>query len=122
MRNAWPRLFLFPRPNVIRLDIGMPCARERGTIAFSMTQQLPHPDDLSDAELAEQAHAWRRLALRGDRSARAPAHAYETALRERVRASMAAELIANASAAAPESKRPWWRRWWPLSTGDRVTS
>jgi hypothetical protein len=99
----------------------MLCARERGTISFSMTQQLPHPDDLSDAELAEQAHAWRRLALRGERRARAPAHAYETALRERVRASMAAELMANASA-APEPKRPWWRRWWPLSTSGRVIS
>ena len=87
-----------------------------------MTQQLPHPDDLTDAELAEQAQAWRRLALRGDRSARAPAHAYETALRERVRASMAAELIANATAAGPAPKRPWWRRLWPLSAGERVTS
>jgi hypothetical protein len=43
-------------------------------------------------------------------------------LRERVRASMAAELIANASAAAPEPKRPWWRRLWPLSADQRVTS
>ena len=102
--------------------MGMLRGPERGTISFSMTQQLPHPDDLSDAELAEQAHAWRRLALRGDRNARAPAHAYETALRERVRASMAAELIANASAAAPEPKRPWWRRLWPLSADERVTS
>jgi hypothetical protein len=79
-----------------------------------MTQHLPHPDDLSDAELAEQAQLWRRLALRGDRSARAPAHAYETALRERTRASMAAELIAN-SASAPAPKRPWWRRIWPAA-------
>ncbi|WP_076998889.1 hypothetical protein [Variovorax sp. KK3] len=86
-----------------------------------MTQQLPHPDDLSDEELAEQAQAWRRLALRGDRSARAPAHAYETALRERTRASVAAELIASASA-APAPKRPWWRRLWPLSAEQRVTS
>jgi len=84
-----------------------------------MTQQLSHPDDLSDAELAEQAQAWRRLALRGDRDARAPAHAYETALRERVRASTAA---AELSASAPEVKRPWWRRWWPLSTDNRLTS
>ncbi|WP_143694686.1 hypothetical protein [Variovorax sp. JS1663] len=87
-----------------------------------MTQQLPHPDDLSNEELAEHAQAWRRLALRGDRSARAPAHAYETALRERVRASMAAELIANATAAGPAPKRPWWRRLWPLSAEQRVTS
>lgn len=87
-----------------------------------MTQQLPHPDDLTDAELAEQAQAWRRLALRGDRSARAPAHAYETALRERVRASMAAELIANAAEAGRAPKRPWWRRLWPLSADERVTS
>jgi len=86
-----------------------------------MTQQLPHPDDLTDAELAEHAHTWRRLALRGDRGARAPAHAYETALRERVRASMAAELMAGAAAAAPEPKRPWWRRWWP-SQSTHVTS
>lgn len=88
----------------------------------SMTQQLPHPDDLSNEELAEQAQAWRRLALRGDRSARAPAHAYETALRERVRATMAAELIANATAASPTPKRPWWRRLWPLSDDQRVSS
>jgi hypothetical protein len=83
---------------------------------FNMTQQLPHPDDLTDAELAEHAQAWRRQALRGDRSARAPAHAYETALRERVRASVAAELIANASN-APEAKRPWWRVFWPSQNG-----
>ncbi|WP_345538009.1 hypothetical protein [Variovorax defluvii] len=86
-----------------------------------MTQQLPHPDDLSNEELAAQAQAWRRLALRGDRGARAPAHAYETALRERVRATMAAELIANATA-GPAPKRPWWRRLWPLSTEQRISS
>jgi len=28
---------------------------------------------------------------------------------------MAAELIASASAAAPEPKRPWWRRWWAIA-------
>ncbi|MBU1357954.1 MAG: hypothetical protein KKC85_06325 [Gammaproteobacteria bacterium] len=78
-----------------------------------MSTQLPHPDDLTDEELAEQARAWRRLALRGDRSARAPAHAYETALRERVRASMAAELTANAAMTDPARRRPWWRRFWP---------
>ena len=99
-----------------------PSSACRGTIPSSMTQQLPHPDDLTDAELAEQAQAWRRLALRGDRSARAPAHAYETALRERVRASMAAELIANAAEAGRAPKRPWWRRLWPLSADERVTS
>jgi hypothetical protein len=82
-----------------------------------MTQQLPHPDDLTDTELAEHAQAWRRQALRGDRSARAPAHAYETALRERVRASVAAELITRA-AREPESKRrPWWRLLWPSQNG-----
>lgn len=78
-----------------------------------MTQSLPHPDDLTDDELAEHAKAWRRQALRGDRSARAPAHAYETALRERVRASIAAELMAGAGAPAPGRKRPWWLAWWP---------
>ena len=84
---------------------------------LNMTQQMPHPDDLTDDELAEHAHAWRRQALRGDRSARAPAHAYETALRERVRASVAADLIASASNAQPETKRPWWRMFWPSQGG-----
>ncbi|VTU18654.1 MULTISPECIES: hypothetical protein [unclassified Variovorax] len=86
-----------------------------------MTQSLPHPDDLTDDELAEHAKAWRRQALRGDRSARAPAHAYETALRERVRASVAAELMTSAAAPARERKRPWWRAWWP-SQGDGSSS
>lgn len=84
-----------------------------------MTQQLPHPDDLTDDELAEHAAAWRRQALRGNRSARAPAHAYETALRERVRTSVAAELTANA-VLAPQAKQPWWRRWLSPS-GTRAT-
>ena len=82
-----------------------------------MSKQLPHPDDLTDEELAEHARAWRRLALRGDRSARAPAHAYETSLRERVRASVAAELTANAGMADLSQKRPWWRRFWPSQGG-----
>jgi hypothetical protein len=86
-----------------------------------MTQPLPHPDDLSDAELAEHAQAWRRRALRGDRNARAPAHAYETALRERVRATVAAELMASAAATQPQRKRPWWRAWWP-EPDDRTAS
>jgi hypothetical protein len=81
-----------------------------------MTQPLPHPDEMTDTELAEHARAWRRQALRGDRSARAPAHAYETALRERVRASVAAELIAK-PADAPEAKRPWWRLFRPSQNG-----
>jgi len=88
---------------------------------LSMTQSLPHPDDLSDAELAEHAKAWRRQALRGDRNARAPAHAYETALRERVRASEVAELMATAMSNEPERKRPWWRFLWP-SQDDRTAS
>jgi len=83
-----------------------------------MTQSLPHPDDLTDDELAEHAKAWRRQALRGDRDARAPAHAYETALRERVRSSVAAELMAQAAAAVPERKRPWWLAWWPSQGGN----
>jgi hypothetical protein len=88
--------------------MGVLCACGRATISFNMTQQLPHPDDMTDAELAEHARAWRRQALRGDRSARAPAHAYETALRERMRASTAAQLM-DAAAAPPQPKRPWWR-------------
>jgi hypothetical protein len=92
-----------------------------------MTQSLPHPDDLTDDELAEHAKTWRRQALRGDRGARAPAHAYETALRERVRSSVAAELLTQAAAATPERKRPWWLAWWPSqggddSSGDRAAS
>jgi hypothetical protein len=75
-----------------------------------MTQQLPHPDDLNDEELAQHAAAWRRQALRGDRNARAPAHAYETALRTRVRTSVAAELMSH-DVPAPEPTKPWWRRW-----------
>ena len=82
-----------------------------------MTQQLPHPDDLTDEQLAEHAQAWRRQALRGDRRARAPAHAYETALRERVRASVAAELIAERFECRSEAKRPWWRSFWPSQNG-----
>ena len=84
-----------------------------------MTQQLPHPDDLTDNELAEHAAAWRRQALRGDRSARAPAHAYETALRERVRISVAAELTSKAEL-EPQPRQPWWRRWLSPS-GTRAT-
>ena len=72
---------------------------------------------LSDEELAEHAQAWRRQALRGDRNARAPAHAYESALRQRVRATVAAELLASAASAKQERKRPWWRLFWPSQDG-----
>ncbi len=77
-------------------------------------QQFPHPDDLNDDDLAAYASHWRRLALRGELNARAPAHIYETALRERVRATEAAALMVEAEdTEAVVAKRPWWRRWRP---------
>jgi hypothetical protein len=68
--------------------------------------------DLTNEQLATNASAWRKRALRGDRAARAIAHKLEKELRSRV-----GLPITNASELdlRPQSMRQphrsWWRFW-----------
>jgi hypothetical protein len=73
-----------------------------------MLAHMSRPEDLSDAELAQQAAEWRSRALQGDHAANGRAHELERELRRRSGAlsTLGAELKAPA-----RRRAPWWRFW-----------
>ena len=68
--------------------------------------------ELNDDDLPRFAQEWRQRALRGDKQARGVAHALETELRRRGRATAPAPVeLDTRPATLRQPARPWWRFW-----------